>query len=125
MRIFRSPIFICLVGFCSIWLIFYTIFSIIFGDWRSETTNDVAIVVSKDATDAHALAMAKPTLPMFLAAGMLSRYDVCVLYKGEEHCFNDPSLYEKVKIGDTVRISIRKTFNGRNELIDTLIRLED
>lgn len=121
----------CISRSITVWLVVVfvigslVVLSIEFDAWWHETTPDVAIVVSKDETDSFALTMANPTLPMFLLIGMLDEYNVCVLYKGEEHCFNDKDLYEKVKVGDTVRIFIHKYFNKRGELKDTHIKLND
>lgn len=88
---------------------------------RYEITHDVAEVVDKDYDDNFGMQIATKTYPL----GLYDEYNVYILYKGEEHCFNNEDLYKKVKVGDTVHILIHKGFNQYGELKYTYLSIED
>lgn len=88
---------------------------------RYETTPDVATVVDKEYDDNFSLQIATKTYPL----GLFDEHNVYIVYKGEEHCFDNEDLYEKVKVGDTVRILIHKGFDKYGELKHTYLSIED
>ena len=88
---------------------------------RYETMRDVAKVVRKEEDDNFVLQIATKTYPL----GLWDEYNVYLSYKGEEHCIDDEDLYEKVKVGDTVRILVHKGYNKNGELKRTYISCED
>lgn len=88
---------------------------------RYETTRDVAKVIRKEEDDNFALQIATKTYPL----GLYDEYDVYISYKGEEHCFDDEDLYEKVEAGDTVRILVHRGYDKFGELKHTYLSIED
>ena len=88
---------------------------------RYETTRDVAKVVDKDYDDNFVLQIATKTYPL----GLYDEYNVYILYNGEEHCFDDEDLYEKVKVGDIVHILIHNGYDKHGELKDTYLSIEE
>ncbi len=105
-----SAILICFLGECGIAIQKEIAL-------RYETIHDVAKVVDK-YYDESAIKW---------ATGIYAydKYNVYILYKGEEYCFDDKELHEKVKIGDSVNILIHKGFNKCGKLKRTYLSIEE
>lgn len=119
MYILLGIIALLVIGFV-IWIVYQCIITIYRKTaLRYETTSDVAKVVGKDYNDNLALRIATRNWALY------DEYNVYILYKGEKYCFNDEDLYEKVEVGDTVRVLIHKGFDKYGELKHTYLSIED
>ncbi len=85
-----------------------------------ETTEKVE-VVNKSYDPNLAMQLATKTYPLELYAN----YNVYVLYEGEEYCLQNEELYDTVEIGDTIEVTVTKSFDKDGKMKNTEISIED
>lgn len=52
-------------------------------------------------------------------------YNVYLMYEGKSHCIDNEELYEKVNVGDIVRVKVHNGYNKQNEVKYVYLSIED
>ena len=117
MNILMSISVLIVVGLV-IWLIYEVLMEVYYSTLRYETFSDTAEVYSKKHEKEY-------TTTTIIPAGRVmvpqihyhdEEYNVCLMYRGEQHNFDNKDLYYSVEIGDSVCILVHKGYNTKNEL---------
>lgn len=51
-------------------------------------------------------------------------FNVYLIYEGKEHCFNNKDMFESLKVGDTVKVTVHKGYNTIGKLKNTYLTID-
>ena len=112
-----------------VWLIYEAYIAIRNKLLRYEDFSKVVKVVRKKHKDAYTT-----YIPLTISTGKTitttmtpmfhqEEFNVYLVYKGVEHCFNDEAMFNSLKVGDDVKVIVHEGYNLKGELKNTYLTI--
>lgn len=92
---------------------FHELVEVIRKNYQKEETNYIPMTISTGETTTTIMT------PIFHD----EEFNVYLVYKGNEYCFNDEDMFNSLKVGDKVNVVVHEGYNQKGDLKNTYLTI--